>query len=98
MHFAIAHKFGTATAAKARVEAALADAKTKLAGQGSIDKEEWSGDTLTFAVSGQGQQITGTLEVTDTQFIADATLPLMLRMFEGKIQSMIEQKAGEFLE
>jgi hypothetical protein len=35
--------------------------------------------------------------VTDTQFILDATLPLMLRMFEGKIQSMIEQKTGELL-
>jgi hypothetical protein len=44
MHFAIAHKFGTAAVAKQHVEAALADAKSKLAGQGSIDTEEWSGN------------------------------------------------------
>src|ERR1700685_3395770 len=96
MHFTIPHKFSKAEA-KQRVIAGLAEAKTKLAGQGSIDKEEWDGDTLTFAVSGRGQSIVGTLAVTDKEFILDAKLPLMLRMFEGKIQSMIEQKAGELL-
>lgn len=96
MHLVIPHKFSKEEA-KARIIAGLAEAKTKLAGQGSIDKEEWNGDTLNFAVSGQGQSITGMLEVTDKAYVLDATLPLMLRMFEGKIQSMLEQKAGELL-
>lgn len=97
MHLVISHKFGSATLAKERVMAALADAKPTLAGKGEIDKEEWSGNTLTFMVSGQGQQISGTLEVTDTQFILDATLPLMLRMFEGRIEQMIESQANNLL-
>lgn len=96
MHVVLPNKLGRA-AGVARVKAALDDARSKFADQATIEQEEWTGDTLTFAFTAQGQHISGTFEVTDTEFVLDATLPLMLRMFEGKIESAIKEQAATML-
>lgn len=91
MHIEIPHKFSQ-TQAKERVEKGLAEMRPKLEGQAVVEKEEWQGDTLEFAVLVQGQRITGSLEVQEKQFILDAKLPFLWRMFEGKIQKTIEEQ------
>jgi hypothetical protein len=96
MQVTIPHKF-TKDEAMSRVKLALTDAKKKLEGQGSIDEERWEGDTLHFAVSGQGQNISGTLTVTDKEFDLYAKLPLMLKLFEGRIEAAIKEQAGKML-
>ena len=65
--------------------------------EATIDEERWDGDTLHFAFTAQGQHISGSLEVKDKEFELNATLPLMLRLFEGQIQKTIEQQAAQML-
>jgi len=96
MQISIPHKFSRAEA-KERVMLALREAREKLAGQATIDREEWQGDTLHFGFTVQGQSITGTFEVRDGDFDLNAKLPLMLRMFEGRIKKAIEEQAGAML-
>lgn len=96
MHLNIPHKFGQQKAID-RLKAALEQAKTnpQVKDQLTIEKEEWDGNTLTFEFTAQKQHITGTLVIEDKDFILDAKLPLMLRMFEGRIEKMIgEQVKG----
>lgn len=62
--------------------------------QAKINKEEWKGDTLNFDVTIQGKEVTGTLEVTDQDYILDAKLPLLWRVFEGRIEKEIKSRVG----
>lgn len=96
MQIAIPHKFSRAEA-KERVMLALREAREKLGSQATIDREEWAGDTLHFGFTVQGQSISGTFEVRDSDFELNATLPLMLRMFEGRIKKAIEEQAAGML-
>jgi len=75
-----------------RVKKVLEDARPQLAGKATIDEERWQRDTLHFAFTAQGQHISGHLEVKDTEYDITATLPLLLRLFEGKIQKAIEEQ------
>lgn len=96
MQITIPHKF-TKTEALTRVKQALDQARSQVGEQATITEERWEGDTLHFAFSGQGQAISGTFTVGDTAFDLDAKLPLMMRMFEGKIKAAIEQHAQQML-
>lgn len=96
MHLQIPHTFGQQEATE-RVRAAIGEAKTKMGNKGSIDEARWEGNMLHFAVSGQGQHISGTLAVKDKEFILDATLPFMMCLFEGKIEKAILEQAKQML-
>lgn len=60
--------------------------------QAKILKEEWQGNTLAFEVEIQGKKVSGSLNITDTDYVFDATLPLMWRLFEGKIEKEIQKQ------
>ncbi|MDB5225168.1 MAG: hypothetical protein JWL87_120 [Candidatus Adlerbacteria bacterium] len=96
MQIKIPHKFSKFDA-KQRVIRALHEARPNLGDQATIDKEEWQGDTLHFGFTAQKQTITGTFEVREGEFELNAKLPLMLRMFEGKIKKTIEEQAQGML-
>jgi hypothetical protein len=96
MHIELPHKTNK-QAAVDRIKQALVQAKPQMAGQVKIDKEEWNNSMLNFAFTTQGKQITGTLRVTDEQYVVDAKLPLMWRIFEGKIEKMIKEQAAGML-
>ena len=91
MHFTIPHNT-TQDAALTKVKRALEEAKPHLKDQATLNEERWAGNTLHFDVSLQGKNITGTLEVTPTDMVVNAKLPLMWRMFEGMIQKQIAQQ------
>jgi hypothetical protein len=94
MHFQVAHK-KTKTEARQKVKDALEAARPQLKGQAEIKEERWEGDTFHFVVDLQGKQVTGTLVVTDSEFVIDAKLPLLWRLFEGRIEKEIaKQVAG----
>lgn len=57
-----------------------------------INEEKWDGSTLNFAVELQGKKITGTLEITDKDFVLDAKLPLMWRLFEKRIEAEVAKQ------
>jgi hypothetical protein len=96
MHLALPHRLSRSEAT-ARVRNALEEGRAKIREKGTIDEERWEGSTLHFAFTGQGQHVSGTLEITDTQFIIDAKLPFMLRLFEGQIEKAIQQQAQTML-
>lgn len=91
MHLEIPHK-ATKVAALTKVKKALQEGRTQLAQHATIDEERWEGDVLHFAATLQGKQITGTLSVTDKDFVIDAKLPLLWRIFEGKIERMMAEQ------
>lgn len=92
MHIQIPHKTSQ-RAAIDRVKKGLIEAKPQMREHVVVDKQEWADNILNFAFTAQGKQITGTLKVTETEFIVDAKLPLLWRMFEGKIEKMIAEQA-----
>lgn len=94
MHLEIPHKT-TQQAALVRVKQGLEEMRTKIADQATIHEERWDGNTLHFDATAQGQRISGTLEVGEKDFVIDAKLPLMLRLFEGRIEKEIMQRVGE---
>jgi len=91
MHLQIPHKTNK-IAALTKIKKALQEGRSQLGDMASIDEERWEGDILHFAATLQGKQITGTLAVTDKDFVIDAKLPLLWRIFEGRIQKMIDEQ------
>ena len=71
--------------------------RPQLPADASIDKEEWKDNTLTFAATANKITITGTLVVTATDYEITAKLPLMLRMFEGRIEKAIKEQMAQQL-
>ncbi len=97
MQIIIPHQAGSAAAAKSKVMQALDEARAKIGDQATIDKEEWSENMLTFGFTAQGQTISGTFEVREAEFELNAKLPLMLKMFEGRLKKAIEEQAKAML-
>jgi hypothetical protein len=91
MHLQIPHKTNK-IAALTKVKKALQEGRSQLGNMATIDEERWEGDMLHFAATLQGKQITGTLQVTDKDYVIDAKLPLLWRMFEGRIEKMIAEQ------
>ena len=94
MHIKIPHK-SSKSAAKQNIEKALNEGRSQLADKVEIHEEKWEGDTLNFDFTAQGQRITGTLEISDSDYVLDAKLPFMLRMFEGRIEKEIASRVKE---
>jgi len=96
MHVEIKHAFKKDEAIS-RVKMALNEARTKAAEHVQGLEERWENDTLHFSFNLQGKKIDGTLDVRDQEFELNAKLPLLWRMFEGKIEKMIQEQAGQFI-
>lgn len=91
MHFQVAHKM-SASQAQGRVKSMLNEHRGEILQHAKIIKEEWDGSTLNFEVELQGKTVTGSLSITETEYVFDATLPLLWRMFEGRIVKEIEKQ------
>lgn len=78
-----------------RIKRAIEDARPKMGEEATIHDEHWDGDTLHFDVSAKGQRISGTLAVGDSELVLDAKLPLMMRLFEGRIQKELENQIAQ---
>jgi hypothetical protein len=60
----------------------------------SESKMTWSGDRLDFNGKARGFSASGTIEVTDTEVIIDAKLPLIAKPFEPRVKSTVEREAA----
>jgi hypothetical protein len=96
MKVSIPHKYSQIEAVT-RVKKILNESRSKLAAHLTDVEEKWEGNTLHFAFTAQKQHISGTLEVKDKAFDLYAKLPLALRLFEGRIEAMIQEQAGHML-
>ncbi len=96
MQVQVPHKF-TKTQAIERVKQAVEQGRKQAGEQVTIHSEGWEGDTFHFDVTAQGQRVSGTVEVTEDHYDIYAKLPLMLRMFEGRIEAAIKEQASQML-
>ncbi len=96
MHIVIPHKT-TQTKAVTKVKEGLDKGRSQIAGQATITQEEWQDSTLHFAVNLQGKDITGTLAVGEADYVLDAKLPLLWRMFEGRIESEVANQVKKLM-
>ena len=94
MHIKIPFK-GSKSETITRIKHAIEEARPKIGEQATVHEERWDADTLHFDVSAQGQRISGTLQVGDNEMTLDAKLPLMMRLFEGRIQKEIEKQIAQ---
>lgn len=91
MHIEIPHKSSKITALT-KIKKALNEARPQSGQEMEITEERWEGDTLHFGVKLQGKTITGTVLVNETHLVVDAKLPLLWRIFEGKIEKMVAEQ------
>lgn len=78
----------------ARIKTALVQHHGEIEKNAKIDEERWEDGVLNFAVEVQGKKITGTLAITDTDYVLDAKLPLLWRMFEGRIEQEVAKQVN----
>lgn len=97
MHLRIPHKMPGKDRAVATIKTALMRHRAELSKHATINEETWEGDTLHFAIVLQGKKITGTLAVTETDFVLDVTLPLLWRMFEKRIEAEVESRVRDLM-
>lgn len=93
MHIKVPHKFSQFEATQ-RVKKALdmAVPQMKKEAQLEIHEERWENTTLHFDFTAQKQRIRGTLAVEEKNYVIDAKLPLMMRLFEGRIEREIAEQ------
>ena len=61
-------------------------------------KTDWNGDALQFAFKARGLNFKGALEVTDTDYEIDLTIPFGLRVFEDLVEEKMQEGLDDFLE
>ncbi|MGZ5449701.1 MAG: polyhydroxyalkanoic acid system family protein [Thermoanaerobaculia bacterium] len=79
--------------ARGRVDQRLGQLLSQFGGHAEEIEHEWLGDTMRFKGKARGLAIEGTVDVTDAEIILDAKLPLMAKMFEGRIRQAVEREA-----
>ena len=63
-----------------------------------IEEETWSGDHLSFKISGMGQLALGTAEVNDADVRIELVLPWLLQSLRELVQGAIRSRAQILLE
>ena len=96
MQITIPHKL-TEIQAITHIKKVLQQSRTQLAAHVTDMEERWEGNVMHFAFTAQKQHISGTLTIKNHAFDLYAKLPLMLRLFEGKIKKMIEEETKKML-
>lgn len=92
------HKLGKAEA-RARVERSVGEFKTQLGSMGLGQMQHgWADDRLNFNACMLGQNITGRLDVNESDLRIELDLPAFLVGMASKIARMIKQKGQVLLE
>ena len=92
MKMAVPHHT-TRESARIRVEQRLGQLLSQFGGHAEDMEHEWFADTLRFKGKAKGLKIEGTVEVTETEVIIDAKLPLIAMAFEGRINEAVHREA-----
>ena len=58
----------------------------------------WTDSTLEFEFRARGLNFKGTLDVTETDYEVELSIPLALRPFEGLVAEKLEEGLEDFLE
>ena len=79
--------------ARRKVDERLGLLLSQFGGHAEEIHREWMGDLMQFKGKVRGMSLEGTVEVTDSEIILDAKLPLVAMMFEGRIRQAVEREA-----
>lgn len=96
MQFSIPHK-ESQIAAITRVKKALQHSRAQLAAHVENMQEEWKENVLHFSFVLQKNTISGTVTVTEKAYDITAKLPLIWRLFEGRIEKEIKEQVAQML-
>ena len=80
--------------ARGKVDQRLGQLLSQFGDHAEEIEHEWLGDTMRFKGKARGLAVEGTIDVTDAEIILDAKLPLVAKMFEGRIREAVEREAG----
>ena len=94
MRIAVPHNT-TRPNARQIVEKKIDQLLSSYGAQADQTEHEWRGDTLHFKGKARGFTVEGTVEITNSDVILDAKLPLLAKPFEGKIRQTVEAEAGK---
>ena len=61
-------------------------------------KEEWNDDQGKFSFSAKGYDLSGLIDVTDSEVQINAQVPFAVSLFSGTIKKIISEKAKTLLE
>ena len=92
MRIAVPHHTSKEIARK-KVDERLGQLLAQFGGHAEEIEHQWSGDTMQFKGKARGMTLAGTVEVTDAAVVLEAKLPLMAKMFEGRIRQAVEREA-----
>lgn len=92
MRIAVEHKT-TKEIARNKVEQRLGQLLTQFGGHAEDIQHQWFGDTLQFKGKARGFTVEGTVEITDAAVVIDGKLPLVAKMFEGRIRDAVQKEA-----
>ena len=96
MQFKLQHG-QTQAAATVRIKKALMEHRAQILQNATDVEERWEGNVFHFTATVQGTKLSGSLTVSDKEFDIELKLPLMYRMFEGRIKKAIEEQARGLL-
>ena len=93
----VPHRLGKHEAVR-RLKSGLARMASNLGTLITIEKETWSGDTLTFQMRGLGQSASGTIEVFEDTLRIDVMLPWLLATLAQRLAPALRKEATLLLE
>lgn len=91
------HKLGR-DEARRRIANNIHKLKDHIPGGSAQVESNWQGDELNLAISALGQAVTAKIGVEETKVRVAVTLPGILGMFAGTVESMLEKKGSILLE
>jgi hypothetical protein len=93
----IPHQLGLAEAHR-RLEGGIEQARAMLQKAGlSMADASWQGERLSFVVGALNQKVDGHIDVADDTVRVEVNLPLILSLFAGKLQQIIDQNGTKML-
>jgi hypothetical protein len=93
----VPHKLGREEALR-RLKTGLERANGQFGALISIDRQDWSGDTLQFQMRALGQSAAGTITVFEDNLRIEVKLPWLLAMAAEKILPTMRKQATLLLE
>ena len=94
---AVPHRLGKDEAVR-RLKSGLSRMASNLGALITIEKEVWSGDTLSFQMRGLGQSASGTIEVLQDSVRIDVMLPWLLASLAQRLAPALRKEATLLLE
>jgi hypothetical protein len=93
----IPHRLGKEEATR-RLKTGLGRARTEFASLMQVEREDWSGDRLTFDVKAMAQTVHGSVDVAEDHVRIEVMLPWLLARIATTAQAMIQKQATLMLE